>query len=169
MPAATRGVAADVDPRIWNESPVAGGLVLTTIKSRTVNRPTGTPCHAHSTSANGRRCHFARAALRRTPITDYWHSPRSDGVDHLLSSSELEARGVRLARKVVRSHLSPVTHVATPQQHVYVVTISEGTMVGGLSPGRQGVDRQHLPPPSRRLHAVKRQAADVSLQIQAAS
>lgn len=132
---AIRGVAADVDPRIWNRR--LGGLVLTTIKSRTVNQapdwdtvsralheaPTVGALIVGTLPSDRGEISNAALELRQTYLTrsilDYWDIRRdSDGVDlSLLSSSELEAavdkrsaargRQVRLADVVATGIISP--------------------------------------------------------------
>ena len=132
---AIRGVAADVDPRIWNRR--LGGLVLTTIKSRTVNQapdwdtvsralheaPTVGALIVGTLPSDRGEISTAALELRQTHLTrsilGYWDIRRdSDGVDlSLLSSSELEAavdkrsaargRQVRLADVVATGIISP--------------------------------------------------------------
>ena len=132
---AIRGVAADVDPRIWNRR--LGGLVLTTIKSRTVNQapdwdtvsralheaPTVGALIVGTLPSDRGEISNAALELRQTYLTrsilDYWDIRRdSDGVDlSVLSRSELEAavdkrsaargRQVRLADVVATGIISP--------------------------------------------------------------
>ena len=132
---AIRGVAADVDPRIWNRR--LGGLVLTTIKSRSVNQapdwdtvsralheaPTVGALIVGTLPSDRGEISNAALELRQTHLTrsilDYWDIRRdSDGVDlSVLSSSELEAavdkrsaargRQVRLADVVATGIISP--------------------------------------------------------------
>jgi len=104
-----RGVDEDIDLRAWNRR--LGGLVLTTIKSRTVNQapdwdtvsralheaPTVGALIVGTLPSDGGEISTAALELRQTHLTrsilDYWDIRRdSDGVDlSLLSSSELEA------------------------------------------------------------------------------
>lgn len=130
-----RGIGTDVDLRAWNRR--LGGLVLTTIKSRTVNQapdwdtvaralheaPTVGAFTVGTLPSDGGEISTAALELRQTHLTrsilDYWDIRRdSDGVDlSLLSSSELEAavdkrsaargRQVRLADVVATGIISP--------------------------------------------------------------
>lgn len=136
LPAAPiRGIGSDIDLRAWNRR--LGGLVLTTIKSRTVNQapdwdtvaralhevPTVGAFTVGTLPSDGGEISASALEGRQTYLTrmilDYWNIRRdSDGVDlSRLSSSELEAavdkrsaargRQVRLADVVATGIISP--------------------------------------------------------------